>query len=155
MDLYLALKSVHVVGVVLFVGNIIVTGWWKVMADRTGDPVIIAFAQRQVTLTDWVFTLGGVCLVTAAGCGNALLHDIPFTTPWIVWGEALFIASGVVWIAVLVPVQSRLTRLSRRFSAGSSIPKEYWRLERRWIVYGTVATLLPLAAIPVMVWKVG
>lgn len=155
MDLYLALKSAHVVGVVLFVGNIIVTGWWKMMADRTRDPVVIAFAQRQVTLTDWVFTFGGVCLVTAAGCGNALLHDIPLTTPWIAWGEVLFIASGVIWIAVLVPVQSRLTRLTRRLSAESGIPEEYWRLERRWIVYGTVATILPLAAIPVMVGKVG
>ena len=29
------------------------------MADRTRDPKIIAFAQRQVTLTDWVFTFGG------------------------------------------------------------------------------------------------
>lgn len=155
MDLYLALKSAHVVGVVLFVGNIIVTGWWKMMADRTRDPVVIAFAQRQVTLTDWVFTFGGVCLVTAAGCGNALLHDIPLTTPWIVWGMALFVASGVVWGAVLIPVQSRLTRLTRSFSAGSAIPDEYWRLERQWIVFGTAATILPLAAIPVMVGKVG
>ena len=155
MDLYLALKAAHVVGVVLFVGNIIVTGWWKVMADRTRDPAIIAFAQRQVTLTDWVFTLGGVGLLTAAGCGNALLHDIPLTTGWIAWGEALFIASGVVWVAVLVPVQSRLTRLARGFAPGKPIPEAYWRQERLWLVFGTIATLLPLAAIPVMVWKVG
>lgn len=155
MDLYLALKSVHLLGVVLFVGNIIVTGWWKVMADRTRDPAIIAFAQRQVTLTDWVFTLGGVCLVTAAGCGNAALHDIPFSTRWIAWGEALFIASGVVWVAVLIPVQSRLGRLARGFVPGKPIPDAYWRLGKLWLVFGTVATLLPLAAIPVMVWKVG
>lgn len=155
MDLYLALKSAHIVGVVLFVGNIIVTGWWKVMADRTRDPAIIAFAQRQVTLTDWVFTFGGVCLVTAAGCGNALLHDIPFSIRWIAWGEALFIASGVVWAAVLIPVQSRLTRLARALVPGQPIPEEYWRQERLWLIFGTIATLLPLAAIPVMVWKVG
>lgn len=49
---YLLIKSLHLLGVILFVGNIIVTGWWKVMADRTGNPAIIAFAQRQVTLTD-------------------------------------------------------------------------------------------------------
>lgn len=154
MDLYLALKSLHVVGVVLFIGNIIVTGWWKVAADLTRNPTIIAFAQRQVTLTDWVFTTGGVTIVAAAGCGNALLHDIPFTTPWIAWGEALFIASGVVWGAVLIPVQSRLTRLTRTFTDGQPIPEAYWRLEKQWVIWGTVATLLPLAVVPVMVWKV-
>lgn len=154
MDLYLALKSLHIVGAVLFIGNIIVTGWWKVAADLTRNPTIIAFAQRQVTLTDWVFTLGGVTLVAVAGCGNALLHDIPFTTPWIAWGEALFLASGVVWLAVLIPVQSRLTRLTRAFGADTTIPASYWRLEKLWLVFGTIATILPLAVVPVMVWKV-
>jgi uncharacterized membrane protein len=154
MDLYLALKSLHVVGVVLFVGNIIVTGWWKMAADLSRNPVVIAFAQRQVTLTDWVFTLGGVTVVAAAGCGNALIHDIPFGTRWIAWGEVLFIASGVVWAAVLIPVQSKLTRITRSFTADSVIPEAYWRLEKLWIVFGTIATVLPLAVIPVMVWKV-
>jgi catechol 2,3-dioxygenase-like lactoylglutathione lyase family enzyme len=46
------------------------------MADRTRDPTIIAFAQRQVTLTDFVFTAGGVALILATGAGNAVLHNI-------------------------------------------------------------------------------
>lgn len=154
MDVYLALKSLHIVGAVLFIGNIIVTGWWKVAADLTRNPTIIAFAQRQVTLTDWVFTTGGVTLVAVAGCGNALLHDIPFTTTWIAWGDALFIASGVVWLAVLIPVQGKLTRLTRAFADGGAIPDAYWRLEKQWVIWGTVATVLPLAVIPLMVWKV-
>ena len=88
MDSYLLLKTLHLVGVVIFLGNIIVTAWWKVMADRTRDPKIIAFAQRQVTLTDWVFTFGGVTLVAIGGYGNAALHGMPLpplmscTFPW-------------------------------------------------------------------------
>src|SRR5574341_288809 len=90
---YLWLKTLHVLGAVLFLGNIIVTGWWKVMADRTRDPRIVAFAQRQVTLTDWVFTAGGVALVLASGLGNAWLHGISIPEqPWLVWGLALFTA---------------------------------------------------------------
>ncbi len=42
MDAYLLLKTLHLLGVILFLGNIIVTGWWKAMADRTRDPMIIA-----------------------------------------------------------------------------------------------------------------
>jgi uncharacterized membrane protein len=33
---------VHLFGVVIFLGNIIVTAFWKVMADRTRDPRNIA-----------------------------------------------------------------------------------------------------------------
>ena len=72
---FLALKSLHILGAVAFLGNIIITGWWKVMADRTGDARIIAFAQRQVTLTDFVFTAGGAALILATGLGNtAIAH---------------------------------------------------------------------------------
>ncbi len=155
MDWYLLLKTLHIVGVVLFLGNIIVTGWWKVMADRTGDPTVIAFAQRQVTLTDWVFTLGGVLLLGGAGFANAGLHGISLATPWVLAGNVLFGLSGVAWAAVLIPVQIRQARLARGFARGGAIPPQYWRLGRLWLVFGTIATVLPLAAIPVMVWKAG
>jgi uncharacterized membrane protein len=45
-------KMVHVLGIVIFLGNIIVTGVWKYRADATSRPEVIAFAQRLVTLTD-------------------------------------------------------------------------------------------------------
>jgi uncharacterized membrane protein len=153
MDSYLLLKSLHLVGVVIFIGNIIVTAWWKVMADRTRDPKIIAFAQRQVTLTDWIFTFGGVLLVAIGGYGNAGLHNMPMTTPWLAWGSGLFIFSGVIWIAILIPVQTKLARIARTFADGSVIPEAYWRWERVWGVFGAIATIVPLANIAIMVFK--
>ena len=155
MDGYAALKSLHIIGVVLFVGNIVVTGWWKVMADRTGDPRVIAFAQRQVTLTDWVFTAGGVLMILAGGIGNLVIHGMTPTPPWAVLGEILFIASGVIWAAVLIPVQVRQARMATTFADGGPIPPEYWNLCRLWTWFGILATILPLAVIPVMVFKAG
>lgn len=154
MDIYSLLKSLHILGVVLFIGNIIVTGWWKVMADRTRDPRIVAFAQRQVTLTDWVFTLGGVVLVMLGGPVNALWHGMPFSTSWLAIGNALFVASGVVWVAVLVPLQITLGRMAKAFANADTIPDAYWRPERLWLWFGALATVLPLAVIPVMVFKI-
>jgi hypothetical protein len=43
MDNYRLLKSLHVLGVVIFLGNIIVTAVWKALADRTGSPAIVAY----------------------------------------------------------------------------------------------------------------
>ena len=49
--MYLAFKVIHLLGVVLFLGNIIVTAVWKTLADRTREPRTIAYAQRLVTVT--------------------------------------------------------------------------------------------------------
>ncbi|BAS67922.1 DUF2269 family protein [Bathymodiolus septemdierum thioautotrophic gill symbiont] len=154
MNTYLLLKSLHILGVVLFLGNIIITGWWKVMADRTKNKQIIAFAQHQVTLTDYVFTLGGVLLVLATGIANAMLHELDYSSiKWLAWGYWLFIASGIIWAAILIPVQIKQARMAKQFSEQEPIPEQYWKLGNLWIVFGTLATLLPLANLYWMVFK--
>jgi uncharacterized membrane protein len=151
---YLTLKSLHILGAIFFLGNIIMTGWWKVMADRTRDPKTIAFAQRQVTLTDFVFTAGGVVLLLTTGVGNAMIHHMDYwNIRWLAWGMGLFIASGVIWVAILIPVQVKQARLAREFATSGNIPDAYWFLGKLWIGFGTAATLLPLINIYWMVFK--
>ena len=151
---YLLLKSIHIFGAIIFLGNIIITGWWKFMADRTRDPRVIAFAQRQVTLTDFVFTAGGAALVLGGGLGNALLHDMDyFAVRWMAWGLGLFAASGVIWVTILIPIQIKQARMARQFANQNSVPEDYWRLCRRWNIFGTLATVLPLINLYWMVYK--
>jgi uncharacterized membrane protein len=131
-----------------------VTAFWKAVADRTGEAPVIAFAQRLVTLTDWVFTLGGVILILVGGYGMTLVAGLNLHgSRWLVWGQALFIASGVIWLLVLIPAQIAQARLARDFAQGGQIPERYRRLNRRWMFWGIVATLLPLANIYFMVFK--
>jgi uncharacterized membrane protein len=151
---YLLLKSLHILGVVVFLGNIITTAWWKLMAGRDGDPRVVAFAQRQVVLNDFVFTATGVALVLATGIGITALYRIDYLeTRWFAWGYWLFIASAAIWFAVLVPVQRKQAAMARLFAAGGTIPESYWRLERVWVAAGTVAILLPLANTYWMIFK--
>lgn len=155
MENYLLLKFIHLLGVVIFLGNITVTGWWKFMADRTGDSKIISFAQRQVTLTDYVFTTGGVVLVAIGGIGNAMLHHMDYLhIKWMAWGYWQFIASGIIWVVVLIPVQIRQASIVRTFAAEKPIPAEYWRSGKIWYVFGTLATLLPASNI-FWHWRMG
>lgn len=152
--MYFALKSLHIVGVILFLGNIIVTAWWKVMADLNGDPKVVSFAQRQVTLTDIVFTAGGVLLITLGGIGSATLSHLDLMhTRWLVWGRWLFTASGVIWIVVLIPIQILQARMARQFERNGFIPTRYWRLNRIWLIFGVTATVLPLVNVYWMVFK--
>ena len=81
---YPQFKFLHILGVVLLIGNVTVTAVWKVFADRTGQATIVAFAQRLVTYTDWAFTLGGVALLMIGGYGMAITSHLPlFGSTWL------------------------------------------------------------------------
>ena len=151
---YLVLKSIHIFGVILLMGNIIVTAWWKFMADKTKNPSVIAFAQRQVTLTDFVFTAPGALLaITAGDYMSYSFMDNTWDIKWLTWGRCLFIASGIIWITVLIPTQIKQARMARSFQSSNSIPEEYWKLSKRWNIFGAIAVLLPLINIYWMVFK--
>jgi uncharacterized membrane protein len=155
MTSHLALKSLHLLGAVLFLGNIIVTAVWKVLADRTRNPAIVASAQRLVTLTDFAFTASGAALLLGTGLAMAPAFGGVPGTPWLSAGMTLFSASGVIWAVVLIPVQVTQARLARGFAGGGEIPERYWKLSRIWIVFGLLATVLPLANLYIMVFKPG
>jgi uncharacterized membrane protein len=151
---YPLLKSLHILGVILLMGNIIVTAWLKLMADKTKDPSVIAFAQRQVILTDLVFTAPGALLAVTAG--DSMAYGFMANTwdiQWLTWGRSLFIASGIIWITVLIPTQIKQARLARNFAHGKAIPDEYWKLSKHWNIFGAIAVLLPLVNIYWMVFK--
>ena len=153
-DSYLWIKSLHILGAVLFYGNILVTSWWKHAASRHGHPRVLAFAQKQVFVTDLVFTTTGSVLLLVTGVGNAHLHgSLPIDTPWMMTSLYLFMASGLIWGLFMIPVQLKQSRLAKDFDDHQPIPAEYWRLEKRWHLIGAIAKLFPLAIIVVMVFK--
>ena len=144
---------VHVVGVVLFLGNIVVTAVWKMLADRTRAPAVVAYAQRLVTVTDLAFTAPGAVLIAVSG--PILAEDLGGVggPAWLTLGFGLFVASGVIWVAALIPIQVAQARMARRFRNEAVVPPGYWRLANLWAVFGTIATLLPLANLYLMVAK--
>ena len=149
-----ALKSLHILGACLFLGNIIVSAFWKVAADRTGDIAVLRFATRLVNLTDLIFTGLGATLLLVTGHLLAISHGGILVNSWILWSYILFGMSGLIWVAVLVPIQFKQARLLRATQA-QQVPEEYQSLARLWWIAGTLATVLPLPAIYLMVSKAG
>ncbi len=151
---YNVLKMLHVLGVIVLVGNVTVSSFWKVFADRSGDPRIIAHAQRLVTTTDVFFTLSGILLLVGGGFGAAYVAAVsPFGPGWLVVPEFLFLISGVIWLLVLVPIQIRQARQARSFTDAAPIPAAYRRDNRLWLVWGIAATVPLIAAIYIMIAK--
>ena len=151
---YTIFKIIHLLGVILLLGNVTVTSFWKVFADRSGDTKLIAHAQYLVTVTDWFFTLSGIVLLVGGGFGATYVAGInPFGAAWLVWPELLFLSSGLIWLGLLVPLQVRQARAVRVFVPGAPIPADYRRLSRLWLIWGVVATIPLVAALYLMVAK--
>ena len=151
---YLVLKFIHILGGIIFVGNIIVTAFWKLMADRTREPSIAAFGQKMVNMTDFVFTSLGAFTIIITGFMMARnFSENIWEVTWIAWSLGLFLVSGFLWAVVLFPVQVKQAWLARTFSSEGEIPSNYWRLGRIWIAFATLAVLLPLINVYIMVVK--
>jgi uncharacterized membrane protein len=151
---YQLLKMLHILGSIIFIGNIVVTALWKAMADLTKNPKIVAFGQRLVTLTDFVFTGFGSTLVLVTGLLMAYQYFGDFLKiRWIAWGLGLFMLSGIIWATALIPVQIKQAQLARKFAEDNQIPPEYWRMGRIWMILGIIAIVLPLINLYFMVFK--
>jgi uncharacterized membrane protein len=63
------------------------------------------------------------------------------------------VVSGVIWATILIPVQIMQAKMAHVFAGTGEIPPRYWLLGRIWLVFGILATLIPLANIYWMVVK--
>lgn len=144
------IKIVHVLSACLFLGNVVVSGTWAALAERTRNYEVIAFSNRLVLITDALFTLTGAVLVVITGSMMAHRYGGASSQGWIAWSYALFTISGLIWAVLLVPIQLRQRRLLQRYKAVTS---EYLRLSRIWQISGAIATVVPLPILYLMITK--
>lgn len=153
-EFYFHFKFLHLLSAVLFLGNLIVSAMWKLQADRSGDAAVAAFAARLVARTDKLFTgpaafvvlMTGGMLPTAGGYGFG-------GQGWIHAGATAFVLSGLIWLIVLIPIQRKQSAMAATFESGAQIPAEYQALTKRWAKWGGIATLLPIVALALMVYR--
>jgi uncharacterized membrane protein len=145
------IKVIHLLCACLFLGNVIVSGVWAALAERTGSHEVIKFSNRLVLLTDVMFTATGALGVVITGHLMADRYGGDTAHGWITWSYMLFGLSGLIWAFILVPIQLRQRTLLARFDY---ITADYMRLSMVWKIAGAIATLLPLPIIYLMVTKV-
>jgi len=142
----------HVLGAVLFLGNIVVSATWMSLARRARNPEALRLGVRGTVLTDAIFTFPGTLLLFLNG---GILATPFFKTDgrWVLVSIALFAVTGIIWGAVLVPVQRKLSAAMRLMPAGGPVPAECEALLARWFRFGGMAVLLPLIILVLMVFK--
>jgi uncharacterized membrane protein len=156
---YLILKLLHVIFVIVFLGNITVGVFWKYFAEKTKEPDKIAFAFRGIIKADRIFTMPGVIGIIIFGLGAAFHVPYPiFTTGWILWSIILFIISGIAFMAKVAPLQRKIAALAEDLPTGQAGKQnfnwdEYHKLAKEWELWGFIALITPVAATVLMVLK--
>lgn len=146
---YALLKTLHVLGAVLLLGNVVVTGFWALFLWRVRDAVPFRPVARAIMWADYLFTIAGGTLLTMTGIMMTQRAGFrPLETPWLLKGMVALGVSMLVWAVLLLPDQWRMERLG---------PDDDARLRRiflRWSVVGWADTALLFYGLWVMVQKV-
>jgi uncharacterized membrane protein len=151
--LYLGYKLLHVLAVVLFLGNITTGVFWKANADRTRNTAVIANMLEGIIRADRLFTMPPIVFILIGGIGAAIVGHFPILgTGWIFWSIVLFMISGIAFMAQVGPLQRKMLALVRR--SGESLDWAAYRaLTVKWEIWGGVALLAPTIAAALMVMK--
>jgi uncharacterized membrane protein len=151
---YLIMKTLHVLGVVLFLGNIITAVFWKAYADRSRDPRIIAHTIGGIIRADRWFTMPGVTLLLVFGFGAAGIGKVSLSSTWILWSIVLLVISALAFMIKVGPLQRRILAVAQAAVDGGELDAAaYARLSSSWALWGGIATLAPLIALVLMVLK--
>jgi uncharacterized membrane protein len=135
-DYELLLRWLHVVGAAVLLGTGAGIAFFMIAAVRTGDARLIAGVARIVVAADLVFTASAAVVQPLTGLALAQATGWALTEGWIVLSLVLYVFTGLCWLPV-VWIQIRLRRMAQHAaSSGGTLPKEFFRLYRIWLVLG-------------------
>jgi uncharacterized membrane protein len=153
MNLYLVLKTVHILSSVLLVGTGFGTAFYLFFANRSDSLETRVVVSRLVVRADTWFTTPAVILQPISGFALAHLAGWPLRTPWIVSSLALYALAGACWLPVLF-LQLRMARTAAAdHAAGRALDASYARDARLWERLGYPAFLSMVAIYVLMVNK--
>ena len=152
--MFKVLLAIHILAMVVFLGNLVTAGFWKVSADRSESLETMASTSRAVLLADYVFTIPGIVAMLVTGILMVAMTGWKrFEEPWLSASLVLLVLTGIIWVGVLIPLQRRMVRLSQQGLDNGALDPAYTRASRRWSMFGGIATLLPVIILFLMVLK--
>ncbi len=154
MDLYLALKFLHLIGAAVLFGTGLGIAFFLYRAERKEEPEAIAATLRTVVLADYVFTATAAIAQPLTGLALVHLGGYALSQTWLWASLALYVLVGVCWLPV-VALQIRMRDLAEQATVANEhkLPPAYHRLSRLWFWLGWPAFLSVMAIFWLMIAK--
>ena len=153
---YNYLKLLHLVAVVIFLGNIFTGLFWMHIAVKTKDLKIISHSMKGIIKSDKLFTIPSIFFIIIGGFAAAIYSKTPLLhTGWIFWSLVLFSISGIAFGWKVAPLQRKIYRLA---SAQETTNDFNWQNFNKtyfaWEAWGFVALITPVGAFVMMILKI-
>lgn len=141
-------KLLHLTGVIVFFGNLVVGPVWVAFAWPAAERTHLAFAAKTLLAADIWVTTPGVQLAVwnglflAGALGGARVH------PWLVQSLLLVVVTSVLSVVFVLPAQERFAR-----AATDGDEPALRAALLRWTVWGMLLMVPPSAVLFLMVAK--
>jgi uncharacterized membrane protein len=152
MTLFSALKFLHVVAAIIWVGGVITTTLLNLRLARTRDTAAMsALSSVGVFVGQWVFG-PAAALTLLAGIATALTAGFQMRSLWIIWGFAAILISILLGATLIRITTQRLATLATGSNRDGA---QVAALQSRLSMLNALNILLLLSAVWAMVAKPG
>jgi uncharacterized membrane protein len=155
MNTYLLFKIIHLLAVVAFLGNIAIGLFWMKWAYKANNHGYLQHTVKGIIAADKIFTLPGVVVITAGGIMAAIKGGYPLLgTGWIFWSILLFTLSGIMFMAKVGPLQTKMKNYLEQSIGSNSYDKtQFTKYMKEWEWWGALSLFTPLLAFLLMILK--
>lgn len=153
--MYATLKTLHIFGVILFLGGLLASLYWKLAADRLANAHFSALVHRRIRGMDRHFVGPGALVTFVAG--YVMVRGFGRTignTPFALWGLILMFLALAFWWFGLRNVGETLAQEAAIADANDEpLGQVYAQKSVLWLALAFLAVGLVAAVAVMMVFK--
>jgi uncharacterized membrane protein len=145
------LKVVHVLAVVVLLGNLLMAPFWRKRLAALGGVQARAAANRSVRVADLIFTLPGWVVVLATGIMLIIYRDMGMRGGWLHLSLLLFLGWLVFWHILILRARKAMIAQAEEAASGGQAPPELAQHERQWQQWSYLAAGIAVLILILMV----
>lgn len=155
MDLYLLIKTLHILSSTILFGTGIGIAFFMFRSWFTDNLHEKLYAARNTVLADYIFTFPAVVIQPLSGIALIIMVGYDWTDLWLMLTYGIYIVAGLCWLPVVwIQIQLK-TMVAEALEKGTELPPRYHRLFRLWFILGWPAFIGLVIVFYLMVAKPG
>ncbi len=153
MDLYLTIKTLHILSSTILFGTGIGIAFFMFRSYFTDNIREKMYASKNTVLADYLFTLPAVIIQPLSGAWLVWQSGFDWTDYWLMLTYGIYVFIGLCWLPV-VWIQIQLKRiLLGSVNNDTPLPPRYNKLFKIWFMLGWPAFIGLVAIFFLMVIK--
>src|SRR5215813_10816563 len=145
------LKVVHVLAVVVLLGNLLMAPFWRKRLAALGGVQARAAANRSVRVADLIFTLPGWVVVLATGIMLIIYRDMGMRGGWLHLSLMLFLGWLVFWHILVLRARKAMIAQAEAATSSEQAPAELAQHERQWQLWSYLAAAIVVLILILMI----